>query len=114
MLDKIRERGAEMGRRLSVGRAAGVNEQPRRLSIGALAISMEKNTAGAGGTGVKIGGVSPRSGRKRLSLDHSPGDISSHLYTAMVGALLADPPLHPKVTLSDFAHPEVTSAGSRP
>ncbi|ROT71476.1 hypothetical protein C7M84_010203 [Penaeus vannamei] len=48
-----------MGRRLSVGRAAGVNEQPRRLSIGALAISMEKNTAGAGGTGVKIGGVSP-------------------------------------------------------
>lgn len=93
MLDKIRERGAEMGRRLSVGRAVGagegLGEQPRRLSIGTLAISMERNTAG--GAGGKVGGISPRSRRKRHSLDQSPGDISSHLYTAMVGALLADP-----------------------
>lgn len=83
MLEKIRERGAEMGRRLSVGMTGGGSTSPRRTSIGNLPTGRERASCPLS--------FSPNSNRKRTSLDCSPGDVSSHLYTAMVGALLAQP-----------------------
>lgn len=83
MLEKIRERGAEMGRRLSVGMTGGGSSAPRRTSIGTLPTGRDRASCPLS--------FSPNSNRKRTSLDCSPGDVSSHLYTAMVGALLAQP-----------------------
>lgn len=83
MLEKIRERGAEMGRRLSVGMTGGGNSAPRRTSIGTLPAGRDQAPCPLS--------FSPNANRKRTSLDCSPGDVSSHLYTAMVGALLAQP-----------------------
>lgn len=83
MLEKIRERGAEMGRRLSVGMTGGGSSAPRRVSVGTLPAGRDRASCPLS--------FSPNASRKRTSLDCSPGDVSSHLYTAMVGALLAQP-----------------------
>ena len=84
MLEKIRERGAEMGRRLSVGMTGGGNSAPRRVSVGGTIPTGRERAA------CPLS-FSPNAARKRTSLECSPGDVSSHLYTAMVGALLAQP-----------------------
>lgn len=89
MLEKIRERGAEMGRRLSVGMTGGGSSAPRRVSVGTLPSGRERASCPLS--------FSPSANRKRTSLDCSPGDVSSHLYTAMVGALLAQPAQDVKV-----------------
>lgn len=89
MLDKIRERGAEMGRRLSVGLAGGGGEAPRRVSVGTLCPGANKDC-----THYPTLNLSPHTPHKRTSLDCTPGVVNSHLYTAMVGALLANPTQH--------------------
>lgn len=92
MLDKIRERSAEVGRRLSVGVVGTSPNAPRRVSTGGGGDN-SNNPQQQQQQHISPLNLSPGSARKRTSLDCSPGDVSSHLYTAMVG-LFAHPAQH--------------------
>lgn len=93
MLDKIRERSAEVGRRLSVGVVGTSPNAPRRVSTGNLSPTTGRENQQPQPQHMSPLDLSPGSARKRTSLDCSPGDVSSHLYTAMVG-LFAHPAQH--------------------